>query len=229
MAYVYRHIRLDKNEPFYIGIGSDSNYKRAYSSANRNNYWKSIVNKHGYKIQIIIDEVSKSEAIEKEIEFISLYGRLDKKTGCLCNMTDGGEGLQGHLFTEESKIKMGNAQIGNQKYKLRTTPQEEINRKISAANSGKKRSQEFILNMKTKFSGANNPNYGKPMSNEQKDKIRQAHSCKKVVQMDLSGNIIKIWPSTKSVKYGGFDQGNVWKCCNNLVKTHKKYIWKYGK
>jgi hypothetical protein len=22
MAYVYRHIRLDKNEPFYIGIGS---------------------------------------------------------------------------------------------------------------------------------------------------------------------------------------------------------------
>ena len=29
MAYVYRHIRLDKNEPFYIGIGSDKEYKRA--------------------------------------------------------------------------------------------------------------------------------------------------------------------------------------------------------
>ena len=29
MAYVYRHIRLDKNEPFYIGIGSDKTYKRA--------------------------------------------------------------------------------------------------------------------------------------------------------------------------------------------------------
>jgi len=23
MAYVYRHIRLDKNEPFYIGISND--------------------------------------------------------------------------------------------------------------------------------------------------------------------------------------------------------------
>ena len=22
MAYVYRHIRLDKNEPFYIGVGT---------------------------------------------------------------------------------------------------------------------------------------------------------------------------------------------------------------
>ena len=29
MAYLYRHIRLDKNEPFYIGIGSDTNFKRA--------------------------------------------------------------------------------------------------------------------------------------------------------------------------------------------------------
>jgi hypothetical protein len=31
MAYVYRHIRLDKNEPFYIGVGSDSNYSRAFT------------------------------------------------------------------------------------------------------------------------------------------------------------------------------------------------------
>ena len=27
MAYLYRHIRLDKNEPFYIGIVSDNVYK----------------------------------------------------------------------------------------------------------------------------------------------------------------------------------------------------------
>jgi hypothetical protein len=29
MVYLYRHIRLDKNEPFYIGIGSDKQYKRS--------------------------------------------------------------------------------------------------------------------------------------------------------------------------------------------------------
>ena len=29
MAYVYRHVRVDKNQPFYIGIGTDNNYKRA--------------------------------------------------------------------------------------------------------------------------------------------------------------------------------------------------------
>lgn len=45
MAYVYRHIRLDKNQPFYIGIGVDEggNYKRAYNFIKRNNYWKNVV------------------------------------------------------------------------------------------------------------------------------------------------------------------------------------------
>jgi len=33
MAYVYRHIRLDKNEPFYIGIGSEE-FKKYLSEIN---------------------------------------------------------------------------------------------------------------------------------------------------------------------------------------------------
>jgi len=35
MCYVYRHIRLDKNEPFYIGIGSDFNYQRSRHQSGR--------------------------------------------------------------------------------------------------------------------------------------------------------------------------------------------------
>lgn len=34
--YVYKHIRLDTNEIFYIGIGSIMNYKRAFSKQYRN-------------------------------------------------------------------------------------------------------------------------------------------------------------------------------------------------
>lgn len=41
MAYLYRHIRLDKNQPFYIGISNvDDDYKRAYKRSCRNKYWK---------------------------------------------------------------------------------------------------------------------------------------------------------------------------------------------
>jgi hypothetical protein len=94
MAYLYRHIRLDKNEVFYIGIGTDSNgrYLRAKSKT-RNRYWKRIVSKTDYEIEIMIDDMPIDFILEKEKEFISLYGRTDLGLGTLCNLTDGGEGV----------------------------------------------------------------------------------------------------------------------------------------
>ena len=54
MAYVYKHIRLDNNEIFYVGIGNDNNYKRAYQKISRNIFWKRVVNKTKY-----IDDLKK--------------------------------------------------------------------------------------------------------------------------------------------------------------------------
>lgn len=94
MAYVYRHIRLDKNEPFYIGIGkSDLDYYRAYETYNRNEIWKRIATKAEIEVEILIDNISYEEAKEKEVEFIKLYGRINQKTGCLANMTEGGDSI----------------------------------------------------------------------------------------------------------------------------------------
>jgi predicted GIY-YIG superfamily endonuclease len=87
---VYRHVRADKNMPFYIGIAKDIN--RPYNKKDRSFFWKNIINKTEYTIEIIFDNLTKEKAIEKEIEFIKLYGRVDLKTGSLCNMTCGGEG-----------------------------------------------------------------------------------------------------------------------------------------
>jgi hypothetical protein len=108
MAYVYRHIRLDKNEPFYIGIAKDEfkNCERAYSKYYRNKYWHNIVNKNQYEVKIILDNLTWEEACEKEIEFIKLYGRADLKTGSLVNMTDGGDGFKGPK-TLEHRQKLG--------------------------------------------------------------------------------------------------------------------------
>ncbi len=119
---VYRHIRLDKNIPFYIGIGKSVD--RPYNKKDRSTFWKSIINKTTYDIEILFNNLTKKQAIEKEIEFIKLYGRVDLKTGSLCNMTCGGEGtgvlnddlewlrrrkiketLTGRKVSEESKLK----------------------------------------------------------------------------------------------------------------------------
>lgn len=47
--YVYRHIRRDTGEVFYIGKGFKN---RAYSFLNRNPYWHNIVNKCGFDVEI---------------------------------------------------------------------------------------------------------------------------------------------------------------------------------
>ena len=105
MAYLYRHVRIDKNEPFYIGIGSDDKYRRAEAKKGRNKFWKSIVSKTDYTIEIILDDISFEQAKEKEKEFIALYGRRDLGTGSLVNLTDGGDGTVGVIRTEEWKRK----------------------------------------------------------------------------------------------------------------------------
>jgi hypothetical protein len=110
MAYLYRHIRLDKNEPFYIGIGSDLEYKRANetNADRRNNIWKKISSKTNIEIEILLDNLTWEQACEKEKEFICLYGRIDKGTGILANLTDGGDGTIGILVSKEKREIMSN-------------------------------------------------------------------------------------------------------------------------
>jgi hypothetical protein len=117
MAYVYRHIRLDKNEPFYIGIGSDENYNRAKTNTRRNKHWLNI-SKFGFEVDILLDNLTWHEACEKEKEFIALYGRSDLGNGVLCNLTNGGDGVLGRIFkhSEDSKLKMSKTRKGIRQY-----------------------------------------------------------------------------------------------------------------
>lgn len=114
MAYVYRHIRLDKNIPFYIGIGSDLTFKRAFEKSRRTKLWNKIISKTDYEVEILFDNLTWEDACKKEIEFISLYGRIDKNLGTLVNMTDGGEGALGRTYKmkEETKAKLSKSHTG---------------------------------------------------------------------------------------------------------------------
>lgn len=86
--YIYAHVRLDTNSIFYIGKGSG---KRAYITSNRSNYWKRIVNAHGYKVIFLEENLSEDEAFNFEISFIAKY---KSKGGCEANFTIGGDGVR---------------------------------------------------------------------------------------------------------------------------------------
>lgn len=111
MAILYRHIRLDKNEVFYVGIGE--NEERAYNKRGRSIYWKRVVSKGGYEIELVFEDLTWEQACEKEKEFIALYGRKDLGTGILVNMTDGGDGTSGIFRSEEWKQARRKEKKGN--------------------------------------------------------------------------------------------------------------------
>lgn len=108
LCYIYKHIRLDTNDVFYIGKGTNTNgkYERANDLNGRNPHWKRIVKKHKHSVEIIIDNLTEKEAFEKEIELILHYGRIDLGTGTLVNKTSGGDGVCGRVVSEETKEKL---------------------------------------------------------------------------------------------------------------------------
>lgn len=96
--YLYRHVRSDTNLPFYIGIGTkvkrennNGTYQRANAKTDRNNIWRNIVRKTDYIVEILLESDNLEFIEQKEIEFISLYGRKLNGTGTLSNICDGGK------------------------------------------------------------------------------------------------------------------------------------------
>jgi len=130
MAYVYAHRRLDTNSIFYIGIGSDSTFKRAYDSKHRNKYWKNIVNKTDYVVEILHTNIEWETACNYERHFIKEYGRRDLGAGDLVNMTDGGDGL----YNPADEVRQ----------KLRYKKSEEHKQLLREYRKGKKASKETI-------------------------------------------------------------------------------------
>jgi hypothetical protein len=211
MAYLYRHIRLDKNVPFYVGIGKydDGQFKRAHSVKNRNVYWNNIVNSTSYKVQIVLSDLTWEQACEKEIEFIALY-KKNTDSGTLCNISDGGNGgflseevnkkrsktLKGHKVSEETKMKIAN---------------KAMNRKASPET--KKKMSEVHKKNKT---GHWLDNVG--------HKNGRAY---KVDQYDLNNNFIKTWDCAKyAVDFHKIHKSCITECIHGRQKTAGGYIWK---
>ena len=59
--------------------------------------------------------------------------------------------------------------------------------------------------------------------NERSAKARS----KRVLQLSLSGELIREWPSTMECRRNGFNQGAVAACCRGERKSHKGFRWEY--
>jgi hypothetical protein len=141
--YVYIHKKSTTGEVFYVGKGSGN---RAYNRSNRTLWWKRLVAKHGYDVEIVASGLQEWYAFELEVELITRYGRRDINEGSLINRTDGGDGCSGVIFTEEVRKKISDSKIGNT-HTLGKKFTEEHRRKISEAHRGKTFTAQHVANM----------------------------------------------------------------------------------
>lgn len=212
MAYLYRHIRLDKNEPFYIGVGGLNkfdNYKRAYS-INRNNLWNKIVKKTDFIVQIVLDNIDSYFIFDKEIEFIKIYGRIDNGTGILANLNDGGKGLLNP--SKECRDKISKANLNNTN-RLNHINSKEHNSKIAASQTGKVIPQK----VKDKIS---NVKKGKYFGSNDYKKI----NIKRISVIDETD--VKFYNSLNDAHKDGFNKSPISLILNNIRTTpYKGYFW----
>ena len=60
-------------------------------------------------------------------------------------------------------------------------------------------------------------------------KLQINGKCSKpVLQLSLSGELIREWPSTAECGRNGFNQGHVAACCRGEEKSHKGFKWCYA-
>lgn len=147
--YVYQHKTLDTNEIFYIGKGR---HYRAYSQS-RNSYWKNIVDKHGYSVEIIEYFDDEEKAFDKEEELIkSLQPRA--------NLAQGNRRSYTFALSDEERLKR--SQIAKENA---SKPDSGIKRAALLRKGQTKETCEALRKSseaaKINSAGQNNPMYGK--------------------------------------------------------------------
>lgn len=223
MAYLYRHIRLDKDVPFYIGIGIDSSYFRANSKKSRNDHWNKIVNKTDYEVEILFEHDDYDFIKEKEIEFIALHGRSDLGLGTLCNLTNGGDGCLGLVHSDEAKLKMSIPNKGK-------VISEEQRKKVSEFHKGKVTSEETKRKMSEAAMGEKNHMYGKKISEETRQKkIKSAKRGSENTSSKLNEqDVLKIRELHLTKKYTCKKLSNMYNVStNNIYSILKRNSWKH--
>lgn len=219
MYLVYKHTNKI-NRKAYIGITSQSPEQRwgkngtGYISSP---HFYSAIQKYGwdnFEHEILLTELTKEEACQKEQELIKEFNTLNREYGY--NSTSGGEIF---VMNKETKEKISKALQGN-KNGFGHPCSDEKKKKIQQAQLGRKFSEEH----KKKLSEAAKRRHV-PCSEEKKEKLKQSYPNKRKVyceELDI------IFPSVQEcARQIGAAATSVTKLCKGRGKTLRGYHLRY--
>ena len=178
--YVYEWIRLDTNEPFYVGKGCGDRWRNLYRDYNPR--FMNIINKVPVVVSILIDNLTEEESFDFECYYIWLYRDIIGYD--ICNIPDGGEGqslcgelnpFYGKHHSEETRKLLSEQHKG-------MTYSQETKDKLSAMRKGEGNSMWGRR-------GELSPHWGKKHSEERKDNISKALGTSvRCIELDMEFN-----------------------------------------
>lgn len=192
--YVYIYKKPD-GTPFYVGKGKGERMfdhlteaKKGVKSLKCNIIRKIWRNGKEPLIEKVKENLLEHEAFELEKSLISKYGRINKKTGTLANLTDGGEGAGGQVLSAETKEKLRQLGLGRKhteesktKMKLIALSKgtavvfdEKVREKIRQALIGRKLSDETKRKISDACKGKPPTFKGRKHSDETRKKISES-------------------------------------------------------
>ena len=130
---------------FYVGKGCGNRYKLSTKSA-RSKHFLNYKNKYNCDVRITHSNLKEEEAFKLEISTIEKY-KLDNQ--CICNYTNGGEGISGYSHSESAKRKISETHKGEQNSQFGVSPKERMGDKY----------ENWLNKMSEVKIGSSNPNY----------------------------------------------------------------------
>lgn len=143
-----------------------------------------------FDIMLLESDISDSDIDSKEQYYIKLYNTF-YASGIGYNMTEGGGGMVGYKHTAASKKAISESLTGH------VFP-ESRNKKIQHAMTGREYKPEWREALSRsrlgRFTGTENPFYGKHHSEESKSKVSAANTKYRVLQLDpITDAVIQVF------------------------------------
>lgn len=253
--FVYRLIDPFANEVFYVGKGSGDRIQTHLSAAKRGasgylyNKIRKIWNSGGQpEIERIWECDDEAEALQKEIEFIAIYGRRVNKSGSLCNVTIGGEGctldgdalaarnaaiaegLKGRKLPIDSIEKI--ARTKRRQYASNSELYEKTVELLSAARKNVNEDKRIVAVSRAAKNRIWSEESRKKLSESRKgirygvDVIERMRQSKmKAVICHNTGKVFQ--NSREAAKENGVGHKSVWRVCNGKYPSVKGLIFSY--
>jgi hypothetical protein len=221
-------------EPFYVGKGKNRRINVHLNVIDKINKLKqNILNKikkeNAEPIIIkLYENISEHSAFRLEKQLIKLIGRRDLKLGPLANLTNGGEGTSGTIYTLERRTNMLSEKRKIVQYNDEgkilniwlNVADVSINYPLLSTNhlhrACRSNGRRKIENCFWKYWN------GELIS----DIIELNDEFKSILQYDLNGIFIKQWDFAKETHDNGYASGAILKCCRNNAKQRLCYKFK---